>query len=169
MTIIVFLVDTSASMQQRAFVSGRSALLDVAKGAVEFFVKTRQKSPESRFVWRLLFVYTLLTLQIFFIRGDRYMLLTFEEFPRNIKAGWKENLVTFMNELKNLDATGMTTLGSALKQVFDTLNINRMQTGIDMYGQGRYPFYLEPAVIVVITDGGKLTTQVRTLMIICQN
>ena len=48
MTIIVFLVDTSASMQQKAFVSGRSALLDVAKGAVEFFVKTRQKSPESR-------------------------------------------------------------------------------------------------------------------------
>ena len=37
--------------------------------------------------------------------------------------------------------------------------MNRMQTGIDMYGQGRYPFYLEPAVIVVITDGGKLTTQ----------
>ena len=31
----------------------------------------------------------------------------------------------------------MTTMGSALKQVFDTLNINRMQTGIDMYGQGR--------------------------------
>lgn len=44
-------------------------------------------------------------------------------------------------------------------QVFDILNINRMQTGIDMYGQGRYPFYLEPAVIVVISDGGKLTTQ----------
>ena len=64
-----------------------------------------------------------------------------------------------MNELKNLQASGMTTMGSALKQVFDTLNINRMQTGIDMYGQGRYPFYLEPAVIVVISDGGKLTTQ----------
>lgn len=45
MTIIVFLVDTSASMQQRAFVSGRSTLLDIAKGAVEFFVKLRQKSP----------------------------------------------------------------------------------------------------------------------------
>lgn len=64
-----------------------------------------------------------------------------------------------MNELKNLEAMGMTTMGSALKQVFDTLNINRMQTGIDMYGQGRYPFYLEPAVIIVISDGGKLTTQ----------
>ena len=89
------------------------------------------------------------------------MLLTFEDPPRNIKAGWKENLQTFMNELKNLEAAGMTNMGSALKQVFDTLNINRMQTGIDMYGQGRYPFYLEPAVIIVISDGGKLTTQVR--------
>ncbi len=139
MTIIVFLVDTSASMQQRSFVSGRSTFLDIAKGAVEFFVKLRQKSPESR--------------------GDRYMLLTFEEYPRNIKAGWKENLQTFMSELKNLEANGMTTMGTALKQVFDILNINRMQTGIDMYGQGRYPFYLEPAVILVISDGGKLTTQ----------
>ena len=138
MTIIVFLVDTSASMQQRSWVSGRSTFLDIAKGAVEFFVKLRQKSPESR--------------------GDRYMLLTFEEFPKNIKAGWKENLQTFMTELKNLEASGMTTMGSALKQVFDILNINRMQTGIDMYGQGRYPFYLEPAVILVISDGGKLTT-----------
>jgi hypothetical protein len=44
-------------------------------------------------------------------------------------------------------------------KVFDVLNVNRMQTGIDMYGQGRYPFYLEPAVIILISDGGKLTTQ----------
>ena len=138
MTIIVFLVDTSASMNQRAYVNGRKTLLDVSKEAVEVFVKQRQKSTESR--------------------GDRYMLLTFDEFPRNIKAGWKENLTTFMAELKNLEATGMTTLGSALKAVFDTLNINRMQSGIDMYGQGRYPYFLEPAVIIVVTDGGKLTT-----------
>jgi integrator complex subunit 6 len=138
MTIIVFLVDTSASMNQRAFVNGRKTLLDISKEAVEVFVKQRQKSADSR--------------------GDRYMLLTFDEFPRNIKAGWKENLATFMAELKNLEATGMSTLGSALKAVFDTLNINRMQSGIDMYGQGRYPYYLEPAVIVVVTDGGKLTT-----------
>ena len=48
MTIIVFLVDTSASMHQKASGSGKSSLLDIAKGAVEFFVKTRQKSPESK-------------------------------------------------------------------------------------------------------------------------
>lgn len=49
-------------------------------------------------------------------------------------------------------------MGAALKHAFDVLNINRMQTGIDTYGQGRCPFYLEPSVIVVITDGGKLSS-----------
>lgn len=72
--------------------------------------------------------------------------------------GWKENLATFMNELKNLQCYSMTTMGVAVKQAFDVLNINRMTSGIDTYGQGRCPFYLETAVIVLITDGGKLTT-----------
>lgn len=138
MTIIVFLIDTSASMYQRAYLGGRPTLLDVAKSAVETFVKVRQRSPESR--------------------GDRYMLLTFEDPPNNIKAGWKENLATFMNELKNLQCSTMTTMGVALKHAFDMLNLNRMQTGIDTYGQGRCPFYLEPSVIVVITDGGRLSS-----------
>ncbi|XP_012284732.1 integrator complex subunit 6 isoform X2 [Orussus abietinus] len=138
MTIIVFLIDTSASMNQRTYLGARPTLLDVAKSAVENFVKVRQRSPESR--------------------GDRYMLLTFEDPPQNIKAGWKENLATFMNELKNLQCVGLTTLGAALKHALDVLNINRMQTGIDTYGQGRCPFFLEPSVIVVITDGGKYTT-----------
>ncbi|XP_076323535.1 integrator complex subunit 6 isoform X2 [Tachypleus tridentatus] len=86
------------------------------------------------------------------------MLLTFEEPPAHIKAGWKENHSTFMNELKNLNAVGVTTMGPALRNAFDLLNVNRMQTGIDTYGQGRCPFYLEPSIIVVITDGGKLSS-----------
>ena len=65
------------------------------------------------------------------------------------QAGWKENHMTFMSELKNLQATGLTSLGGALKNAFDLLNMNRMQTGIDTYGQGRCPFYLEPSMIVV--------------------
>ncbi|XP_066252251.1 integrator complex subunit 6-B [Euwallacea similis] len=138
MTIIVFLIDTSASMFQRTFIGGRTTLLDVAKSAVETFVKIRQRSIDSRI--------------------DRYMLLTFEDTPNNIKAGWKENLATFMNELKNLQCYSMTTMGVAVKQAFDVLNINRMTSGIDTYGQGRCPFFLETAVIVLITDGGKLTT-----------
>lgn len=63
-----------------------------------------------------------------------------------------------MNELKNLQSFSLTTMGIAVKQAFDVLNINRMTTGIDTYGQGRCPFYFETAVIVLITDGGRLTT-----------
>jgi integrator complex subunit 6 len=122
----------------RTYIGGRTTLLDVAKSAVETFVKIRQRSMDSRI--------------------DRYMLLTFEETPNNIKAGWKENLATFMNELKNLQCYSMTAMGVAVKQAFDILNINRMTSGIDTYGQGRCPFFLETSVIVLITDGGKLTT-----------
>lgn len=67
-----------------------------------------------------------------------------------------------MNELKNLQSFSLTTMGIAVKQAFDVLNINRMTTGIDTYGQGRCPFYLETAVIVLITDGGRLTTGLLT-------
>lgn len=61
MTIIVFLIDTSASMNQRAYLGGRPTLLDVAKGAVETFVKVRAVSSTlqpfnfcDRFVYRVL-------------------------------------------------------------------------------------------------------------------
>lgn len=136
MTIILFLVDTSASMCQKAHVNGvQKSYLDIAKGAVETFLKYRQRSQDCM--------------------GDRYMLLTFEDPPNNVKAGWKENHATFMNELKNLASNGLTSMGEALKNAFDLLNLNRMQSGIDTYGQGRCPFYLEPSVIIVLTDGGK--------------
>lgn len=123
-------------MCQKAYVNGvQKSYLDIAKGAVETFLKFRQRTQDCL--------------------GDRYMLLTFEEPPANVKAGWKENHATFMNELKNLQSNGLTSMGESLKNAFDLLNLNRMQSGIDTYGQGRCPFYLEPSVIIVITDGGK--------------
>lgn len=136
MTIIMFLVDTSASMNQRTYLG--TTLLDVTKGAIETFMKMRSRDPQCK--W------------------DRYMLLTFEDPPANIKAGWKESHATLMNELKGLQANGLTPLGNALRNAFDLLNINRNQTGIDTYGQGRCPYYVEPALIVCFTDGRPLTT-----------
>ncbi|KAJ1114501.1 hypothetical protein NDU88_002737 [Pleurodeles waltl] len=123
-------------MNQRSYLG--TSYLDTAKGAVETFMKLRSRDPASR--------------------GDRYMLVTFEEPPLGIKAGWKENHATFMNELKHLQAVGLTTLGQSLRTAFDLLNLNRLVTGIDNYGQGRNPFFLEPAIIITITDGSKLTT-----------
>ncbi|KAK1342156.1 hypothetical protein QTO34_016913 [Cnephaeus nilssonii] len=124
MPILLFLIDTSASMNQRSHLG--TTYLDTAKGAVETFMKLRARDPASR--------------------GDRYMLVTFEEPPYAIKvtalalplplpAGWKENHATFMNELKNLQAEGLTTLGQSLRTAFDLLNLNRLVTGIDNYGQ----------------------------------
>ncbi|KAJ8347926.1 hypothetical protein SKAU_G00265150 [Synaphobranchus kaupii] len=135
MPILLFLIDTSASMNQRTYLG--TTYLDIAKGAVEIFMKLRARDPASR--------------------GDRYMLVTFDEPPYGVKAGWKENHATFMSELKNLQASGLTTLGPALRSAFDLLNLNRLVSGIDNYGQGRNPFFLEPSVIITITDGSKLT------------
>lgn len=52
-----------------------------------------------------------------------------------IKAGWKESHATFMTELRNLQANGLTTFGQSLRTSFDLLNLNRLVTGIDNYGQ----------------------------------
>lgn len=139
-------------MNQRTYLGARKTLLDVAKDAVEKFLKARARDIASR--------------------GDRYMLLTFEDPPHNIKAGWKESHSTFINELKNLTATGVTNMGPAVKNAFDLLNLNRMQSGVDMYGLGRAPYYFEPAMIIVITDGSSLTHQAgvqQTLELPMQN
>ncbi|XP_006877502.1 PREDICTED: protein DDX26B-like [Chrysochloris asiatica] len=136
MPILLFLIDTSASMNQRTDLG--TSYLDVAKGAVELFLKLRARDPASR--------------------GDRYMLVTYDEPPYCIKAGWKENHATFMSELKHLQASGLTTLGHALRSSFDLLNLNRLISGIDNYGQGRNPFFLEPSILITITDGNKLTS-----------
>ncbi|XP_052005025.1 integrator complex subunit 6-like [Xyrauchen texanus] len=136
MPVLLFLIDTSASMNQRSHLG--TSYLDIAKGAVETFLKLRSRDPASR--------------------GDRYMLVSFEEAPAGIKAGWKDSHATFMTELRNLQAIGLTTFGQSLRTAFDLLNLNRLVSGIDNYGQGRNPFFLEPAIILAITDGNKLTS-----------
>uniref|UniRef100_A0A672RIX9 Integrator complex subunit 6-like n=1 Tax=Sinocyclocheilus grahami TaxID=75366 RepID=A0A672RIX9_SINGR len=136
MPVLLFLIDTSASMNQRSHLG--TSYLDIAKGAVETFLKLRSRDPASR--------------------GDRYMLVSFEEAPAGIKAGWKDSHATFMTELRNLQAVGLTSIGQSLRTAFDLLNLNRLVSGIDNYGQGRNPFFLEPAIVVAITDGSKLTS-----------
>lgn len=55
-----------------------------------------------------------------------------------LQAGWRENQATFMNELKNLQASGLSTLGTSLKEAFDLLNLYRLHSGIDNYGMVRF-------------------------------
>lgn len=55
-----------------------------------------------------------------------------------LQAGWRENQATFINDLKNLQATGLSTLGTSLKEAFDLLNLYRLHSGIDNYGMVRF-------------------------------
>ena len=83
------------------------------------------------------------------------MLLTLDESPSNVKVGWKEPMTVFASQLKSLDATGLTQMGSAIKQAFDLLNLNRHAADYDTYGCGRFPHLHESALIIVITDKQK--------------
>jgi hypothetical protein len=45
-----------------------------------------------------------------------------------------------------------------LQRTFDVLNQYRLQTNMDTYSLGRNPTFLEPTLIVLLTDGGALTS-----------
>lgn len=86
-----------------------------------------------------------------------------------------------MQEVKNLTAKDLSGTGPALKKTFDLLNQFRLQIGIDNYGQvstypyycnlnllkGRNPWYSDPALIILLTDGGALTTTTNILDTVC--
>jgi integrator complex subunit 6 len=129
--IILFLIDTSTSMNQKT-TSGMT-LLDVAKSAVEHFVKNRSTR-----------------------HADRWMLMTCGDET----VSWKEcsNVNNFLNVVKNLEANDLTEIGVALKKSFDLLNMYRLELNTDSYGNGRYPNRCDPAMIILLTDGGHLTS-----------
>nr|CRZ24575.1 Bm10117 [Brugia malayi] len=77
-----------------------------------------------------------------------------EEFEN---SGWRESESIFHEQLKMLKPHGLTAFGTALGSALRFVNVNRLQTGIDHFGSGRYPFYIEPVVIISITDGNCLT------------
>ncbi|KAL7071221.1 hypothetical protein ACQ4LE_009544 [Meloidogyne hapla] len=125
-------------MLQRTYLG--TTYLDYARLAIEQFLKQRQRDPASS--------------------GDRYMLMTFEEYPQNIKSGWKESQRIFNEQLKNLKAKGSLKFESSLDSVLRLLLVSRMQSGsgasIEAFGFGRYPSYAEHVVIIPVIDGSSL-------------
>ena len=65
---------------------------------------------------------------------------------------------SFLNEIKSLDARDMSDIGQALRTAFDYLNQHRLPFNYDSYGEGRLPFRIEPAMLLLIHDSGQLTT-----------
>ena len=92
---IAFLVDTSASMNQRN--STGISYLDLAKNFVEQFLRARRQF------------------------SDHYFLVSCDaELPYHI--GWFDPPQRFSEELKNLKARDLSILGVGIKRCFDLLN-----------------------------------------------
>mmetsp|Transcript_65116 Transcript_65116/g.153762 ORF Transcript_65116/g.153762 Transcript_65116/m.153762 type:complete len:722 (-) Transcript_65116:1014-3179(-) len=138
--IFVVVLDTSASMNQRS-ASGLT-LLDAGKAAIEHFIRVRSRDAASR--------------------QDRYLLVTLEEGDAILKVGWKDPPNKFLEEVKCLQARGLTALGAGLRCAFDTLTwLRHSNTSIDNYGLGRLPTFLPHlAAVWLLTDGGELTTSI---------
>ncbi|KAF9132671.1 Integrator complex subunit 6 [Mortierella sp. 14UC] len=133
--IIVFLVDTSASMNQK-FSNGMSAL-ECTKSGIEHLVKhLPQVKPAER-------------------HNDKYMLVTYEDGAGCVKSSLKEPLPHLIKELKVLKAQDMSNPGSSLSTIFDVLNAYRVHHNIDTPANGRFPGTIEPSIIMWFTDGGR--------------
>eukprot|EP00743_Colponemidia_sp_Colp-15_P009455 GILK01010336.1.p1 GENE.GILK01010336.1~~GILK01010336.1.p1 ORF type:complete len:810 (-),score=149.44 GILK01010336.1:275-2626(-) len=115
--------------------------LDCVKAAVEHFLRIRSRDPSSR--------------------QDRYFLVTCSEgsVTEFVLSGWSNTYQHFMNELKNIGpARDLTNLGIGIARALDVLNKFRHASGVDNFGQGRTPWFLEPGTVAVFTDGCPLTS-----------
>ena len=127
---ISFVIDTSASMNQ--ICEGGMSYMDVAKAAIEHFIKIRGRDPNM-------------------IKLDKYFLISFEE-RFGVISGWKENFINILEEIKYLRALDKNNLFLSIQRAFDQINQFRIPTKIDNYGMGRKPWFLKNSVVILITD-----------------
>ncbi|KAI3381436.1 hypothetical protein SNEBB_000881 [Seison nebaliae] len=131
MTVVIFVVDTSISMNQMTEFGMSN--FDLTRCWIELFVKFRCREGN--------------------MKHDRYMLFTTGDPPHNIRVGWKENLIQFNHELKMMSADSLSDGDDAIKQAFNMLNIYRLSTRVDTFGYGFFSQYTEWSMIIFLTDG----------------
>lgn len=137
MPVLCFVLDTSASMNRRTAAGQR--VIDIAKTAIDNFLKkVRAKEPSAR--------------------TDQYLLLTTCR-EQTIRVGPKDSPTIFWRELYNIQADDQSDLGHSIQTAFDVLNMERFDTEMDSIGRGRQPWSIRPAAVIVLSDGGMLTSQ----------
>eukprot|EP00041_Stephanoeca_diplocostata_P033608 m.1115808 g.1115808 ORF g.1115808 m.1115808 type:complete len:836 (-) comp24371_c0_seq7:3312-5819(-) len=145
MVLFAFILDTSVSMNQRA--ANGMTYLDLAKIAIENFIKTRSRDPHAR------------------ARPDRYMLFTYANDYSAVKLDLNHegvldamHFLKLQEYLKDVTASDASRPGETLALALELLNMNRLQHGIDNFGMGRLPWFTDPTIVVVVTDSGLLVT-----------
>eukprot|EP00906_Rhabdomonas_costata_P027983 RCo039717 len=141
--LVVFVLDTSASMNQRLR-SPCLSLLDLAKMGVDHFVKARQSRQETR--------------------TDKYVMVSTDSGGGHVKVTPKDSPIDLSASLRYLTGHGYTCLGDALRSALEVLNQDRLSSGsspggLDNYGLGWNPAFCEPAAILLFTDGTLPTSE----------
>ncbi|KAJ0393428.1 hypothetical protein P43SY_000286 [Pythium insidiosum] len=151
--LVTFVIDTSASMNQST--SSGMTLLDFAKSAVERFVK-RVRDPSRRYQHHFMLV----SCGADPAPSNQSQSQSQSQSHGRVRVGWDRstNKDAFLAELKNLRATDVSDLGSALKQAFELMNQIRLQFNWDNYALGRTPWNTNVAVCVLLTDATTLST-----------
>ncbi|KAJ1733466.1 hypothetical protein LPJ61_001546 [Coemansia biformis] len=90
---------------------------------------------------------------------DRYMLATYGAAGRGcIRSGLKDSRAALLGEVQRLEATDRFRGDVSLAALFDQLALMRGAYDMDTYGFGRYPGLSEPVHIVWLTDGASAVT-----------
>eukprot|EP00727_Mastigamoeba_balamuthi_P011126 m51a1_g6636 hypothetical protein (1737) ;mRNA; f:95474-104575 len=132
---IAFVIDTSASMNQRVGDLGGMRLIDAAKSAVELMLTRSRSVP---------------------LRLEKCFLLTTADDA--LRVGWDAQPSALVDELKNLRASDATALGEATARALEVLNQFRALGECDRHTQGRTPALADCGAVVVVTDGGALVS-----------
>eukprot|EP00897_Mesotaenium_endlicherianum_P008359 jgi/Mesen1/7551/ME000392S06807 len=132
--LVVFILDTSASMNQR--ISSGLTLLDCAKSAVEHFHKVRQRDASCR-VDRS----AATSAPCYFCHFCPFSPPPLHQVLKSVRAD-----------------EDMSCAGGAMQRTFDFLHLQRLAADIDRFGQGRNPCSIDPTMVMLLTDGTELTS-----------
>ncbi|KAI9203185.1 uncharacterized protein BJ171DRAFT_154456 [Polychytrium aggregatum] len=134
--IYIFIVDTSVSMN-RIFSNGLS-YLECAKAGIEQFFKWEQKRSDRQ--------------------NNKYLLVTYEEYPRCYRAGFGDTEKQVLAALKLVKAHDLSNPGQALHAAFSYVNTYRLQAAMDEPGAGRYVGGSETTIMFLMTDNARFTS-----------
>lgn len=126
------------------------------KAAVEHYLKLRC-AFERRFLLHLMRARSHRSRDPSTFRQEMHFLISYAPGFTGIRCGW-HNPAEFLTQLKALRAEHMSDGGEALRKALDLANLFRLASGVDNFGCGRKPWFNAHTTVVVLTDGGQLSS-----------